>query len=118
MELLPPASFASAVTSSKESLTKISDIIAKVRGNDVAQSFLSCCDSLDFATANQILDDLVKELTGIGSVSLALSAFAEKFPELNPKLSEGVSSAISESDKVKAIDRYYSDISKIINGES
>ena len=115
MELLPPAIFASSVASSKESLKKISGIILKYCGNDVAQKFQNACDSLDFDTANRILDETVEELTGIGSVSLALSSFVDKFPNLNPKLSDEVSSASSEAEKVKAIDRYFEDISNTID---
>lgn len=115
MELLPPAIFASSVASSKESLKRISNIISRYRGNDAAQKFQNACDTLDFDTANRILDETVKELTGIDSVSLALSDFADKFPNLNPKLSDDVYSASSEAEKVKAIDRYFESISDTID---
>ncbi|MBP7187890.1 MAG: hypothetical protein KBA55_14275 [Ruminococcus sp.] len=116
MELLQPTSFASAVASSKEQLKRISNIVSKYCGQAKAESFLQACDTLDFTTANTILDDTIRELTGYDSVSIALSAFADKFPQLSPELSNKVSGALSESDKVKAIDSYRSRIINIIDG--
>ena len=66
MELLQPTSFASAVASSKEQLKAISNIVSKYCGQAQADGFLKACDALDFTTANTILDDTVKELTGHG----------------------------------------------------
>lgn len=116
MELLQPTSFASAVASSKEQLKRISYIVSKYCGQVKADNFLKACDALDFATANTILDDTVKELTGYDSVSIALSAFADKFPQLSPDLGNKVSGALSEADKVKAINLYRSRIINIIDG--
>lgn len=116
MELLQPTSFASAVASSKEQLKAISNIVSKYCGQAQADGFLKACDALDFTTANTILDDTVKELTGHDSVSIALSAFADKFPQLSPDLGNKVSGALSEADKVKAIDSYRSRIINIIDG--
>ncbi len=116
MELLQPTSFASAVASSKKQLERISNIVSKYCGQAKAESFLQACDTLDFAAANTILDDTIRELTGYDSVSIALSAFTEKFPQLSPELGNKVSGALSESDKVKAIDSYRSRIINIIDG--
>lgn len=115
MELLHPASFASSVASSKDCLRKISLIVGKYCGEDDKKEFLSACKNLDSAKANSILDKTVKELTGDSSVSIALSVFADKFPQLNPKMSDEVTSAISEKDKVKAIDNHWKQITDIIN---
>lgn len=115
MELLYPPSFASAVASSKESLKKISLIISKYCGQTQADNFLKACDNLDFSTANDILDETVKELTGFDSVSTALSIFADKFPHLSPQLNNKISSALSEQEKVKAIDKYAEQIIGIID---
>lgn len=117
MELLHPASFASAVTSSKEQLKKISNIVSKYCGQAKAESFLQACDSLDFATANTILDDTIRELTGYDSVSIALSAFADKFPRLSPELGNRVATALSEADKVRAIEGFRAQIINIIDGK-
>ena len=99
MELLQYTSFASAVASSKEQLKRISNIVSKYCGQAKAESFLQACDSLDFATANTILDDTIRELTGYDSVSIALSAFADKFPRLSPELGNRVATALSEADE-------------------
>lgn len=117
MELLYPTSFASAVASSKESLKRIAIIIAKYCGQAKADNFLNACDNLDFSTANTILDETVKELTGYNSVSIALNAFADKFPMLSPELGNSVSVALLETDKVKAIENYRERILKIIDGK-
>ena len=114
MELLQPTSFASAVASSKEQLKRISNIVSKYCGQTKAESFLQACNTLDFATANTILDDTIRELTGYDSVSIALSAFTEKFPQLSPKLGNKVSIALFESDKVKAIDSFRMEIINIM----
>ena len=116
MELLQPTSFPSAVASSKEQLIKISKIVSKHCGQAKAESFLKACAAFDFTTANTILDDIVRELTGYDSVSIALSAFVDKFPQLSPDLGNKVSGALSEADKVKAIDSYRSRIINIIDG--
>lgn len=115
MELLQSTTFASAVASSKEQLKKISNIVSKYCGQVKANTFLKACDTLDFKTANAILDDTVKELTGYDSVSIAFSIFADKFPELNPDLGNKVSGALSEPDKVKAIESYRARIINIID---
>jgi DNA-directed RNA polymerase subunit F len=112
MELLQPTNFASAVASSKEQFKKISEIISKYCGQAEADRFLDACNRYDFLTANAILDDTVKELTGYDSVSIAFSAFVDKFPQLSPELDDKVSEALSESDKLKAIESYRS---KILN---
>ena len=117
MELLHPTSFASAVASSKESLEKVAKIIRKYCGQAKADSFLEACDKLDFSVANAILDETVKELTGYGSVSIALSAFADRFPQLSPEIGNSVSSALSEADKVKAIEVFRAQIINIIEGK-
>jgi len=117
MELIHPASFASTVASSKESLKKISIIISRYCGQAKADSFLDACNSLDFSTANSILDETVRELTGYESVSVALSAFTEKFPQLSPELGNKVSSALSEAEKIKAIESYREKIINIIDGK-
>lgn len=112
MELLQSTSFASAVASSKEQLKRISVIISKYCGQTKADSFLDACNNHDFSTANAILDDTIKELTGYDSVAIAFSAFVDKFPQLSPELGNKVSAALSESDKVKVIEGYRS---KILN---
>lgn len=114
MELLRPTSFVAAVISSENTLKCISDIIAKYCGAESAQKFLSACHEIDYKTANQILDATVKELTGYDSVSLALSSFAEKFPQLAPSLQNQVYAALSEGDKVKVINSYSDQILDII----
>ena len=116
MELIPSTSFASAVASSKEQFNNISNIVSKYCGQDKAIEFHKACDDLDFTTANTILDDTVKELTGYDSVVIALGAFVEKFPQLSPELEEKVSDSLSESDKVKAIESYRTRIINIIDG--
>lgn len=116
MELLESTSFASAVASSKEQLIKISNIVSRYCGQTKADNFITACDTLDFTTANTILDETVKEISGYDSVSIALSVFADKFPQLSPDLSNKVSSALSESDKVRAIDSYRLKIVNIIDG--
>ncbi|MBR3300883.1 MAG: hypothetical protein IKI68_05290 [Clostridia bacterium] len=119
MELLHPASFASAVASSQDRLRNVSAIIEKYLGQDRAAGFLEACRELDFAAANNILDDLVEELTGYDSVYIALSAFADKFPQLFPELGNKVSEAFSEADKVKAIESYREQILTIMkDGEA
>ena len=117
MELLQPTSFASAVASSKEQLKAISNIVSKYCGKAKADSFLKACDSLDFKAANDILDDAVNELTGYDSVYRALSVFADKFPQLSPELGDRVASALSEADKVKAIEGFRTQIINIIDGK-
>lgn len=117
MELLHPTSFASAVASSKESLRKVANIITKYCGHERAESFLKACEGLDFSAANTILDETVKELTGYDSVSIALSAFTDKFPQLSPALGDSVSSALSEADKIKAIEGFRVQILNIIDGK-
>lgn len=114
MELLRATIFISIVESCNKSLKKVSEIIAKYCGRDSAKEFLDACDKLDFTNANRILDDTVKELTGYGSVSIALSVFADKFSQDIPKLSNEVSAAWSEADKVKVIDRYRERIWELI----
>lgn len=116
MELLPPTSFASSVASSKDSINRISLIVAKYLGQAKADGFLSACSALDFSTANAVLDETVKELTGYDSVFWALGAFADKFPQLSPELGGRVSAALSESDKVKAIESYRTQILGILSG--
>ena len=106
MELLQSTTFASAVASSKDQLKKISNIVSKYCGQAKANTFFKACDTLD---------DTVKELTGYDSVSIAFSVFADKFPQLNPDLGNRVSSALSESDKVKAIESYRERIINIID---
>lgn len=115
MELLHPTSFASAIVSSKNSLKSISYIIAKYCGNNEAENFLDACDRLNFTMANQILDNTIKELTGYDSVFLALSSYADKFPQLAPELGNQVSEALFEADKIKAINGYREQIVSIIN---
>lgn len=114
MELLHPASFASSVASAKDSLKRISVIISRYCGEETANEFLIACDNLDSATSNKILDKTVEILTGYSSVPIALSAFADKFPQLNPQLSDDISSVISEMEKVKAIDSYWKEITEIM----
>ncbi len=116
MELLPPTSFPSSVASSKEQLNKIASIVAKYCGQAKADEFINACYALDFEVANTILDDTVNVLTGFDSVSIALNAFVEKFPQLSPDLSNKVSVAMSEVDKVKVIDSYRLEIMSIIDG--
>lgn len=116
MELLHPTRFSFVVASSKEQLKKISFIVSKYCGKAQAENFLNACDTFDFTTANNILDDTVKELTGQDSVSLALNAFVDKFPQLSPDLDNKVSDATSEVDKIKAINSYRSKIINIIDG--
>lgn len=117
MELLPSGKFASIVMSSKKSLTNLSILIDKYCGSENAIKFANACDQLDFETANRILDDTVRELSGYSSVSIALSSFADKFPQLSPALADDVSAALSESDKVKAINNYAQRISDIMDGK-
>ena len=117
MELLRPTSFVAAIISSENTLNRISNIIAKYCGAESAQRFLSACHEIDYKTANQILDATVKELTGYVSASLALSSFAEKFPQLAPGLQNQVYAALSESDKVKVINSYSDQILNIIGGK-
>ncbi|MCI9435888.1 MAG: hypothetical protein HFH85_01740 [Lachnospiraceae bacterium] len=117
MELLQPTSFASAVASSREQLKNISIIVSKYCGQAKADSFLAACDNLDFTTANIILDNTMKELTGYDPVSIALNAFADKFPQLSPELRNKVSSALSEPEKVKAIDSHRERIINIMDGK-
>lgn len=117
MELIPSTTFASAVASSKESIKNISIIVSKYCGQEKANDFLNSCDNLDFSTANNILDDTVKKITGDDSVSRALSLFVDKFPKLASELGEKLSLACSESDKVKAIESYREQIINIIDGK-
>ncbi len=114
MPLLHPMSFASAVASSKNSLDKIASIISDFLSESKKETFLFACKNLDFRTANQILDDLVQTLTELSPVSVALNEFADKFPQLPTEFGERVHSALSEEDKVKAIDRSYKRIVNII----
>lgn len=106
MELLQSTNFVSAVAGSKEQLRRISNIVSKYCGQKKAESFLQACDVFDFTTANTILDNTIIELTGYDSVYIALNAFADKFSQLSPELGNKVSAALSESDKVKAINNY------------
>ncbi len=117
MNLLQPTSFASVVASSKEQLKNISAIILKHCGQEKANAFLVACKNIDFKTANAILDETITELTGSDSVSIGLGSFADKFPQLSPDLGSKVSSALSETDKVKAINSYESMIINIIDGK-
>lgn len=111
MELLQSTSFASAVASSKNNLKNISNIISRNLGKNKAESFLKACNELDFVTANTILDDTVKELTGYNSVNIALSMFADKltksYPYIKNKLSKEFSKVTSESDKVRVLGKNY-----------
>lgn len=115
--LLEPASFASSVISSEEQLKNISRIVLKYCGQAKADSFLIACESNDYNTANAILDDLVKVLTGYDSVPMALSLFVERFPQLSPELGDKVWKALSEFEKVKVIESYRTEILEIINGD-
>lgn len=115
--LLQPASFASAVICAEEQLKNISKIVLKYCGQAKADGFLKACGSVDYNTANAILDDMVEVLTGYDSVPMALSMFAEKFPGLSPELGNKVSKALSEFEKVKAIESYRTEILEIINGD-
>jgi hypothetical protein len=117
MNLLQPTSFASAVASSKEQLKKVSAIISKYCGQAKADDFSEACKNIDFKKANTILDETFTELTGYDSVLIALNEFADKFPQLSPDLGNKVSGALSEVDKVKAINNYGTDIIKIIDGK-
>ena len=114
MALLPPTSFIAAVASSKEQFDKISEIVERYFGQEKADSFSQACKEHDFTTANRILEDTIKELTGHSPVSIALRAFADKFPQLSPELGNKVSSALSEPDKVKAIESFRLKILSII----
>ena len=118
MDLLP-TSFASAVASSKDSIKNISKIISKYCGQEKAEFFLDSCNNLDFSTANNILEDTVKKITGYDScsISMALSLFAEKFPNISKELEEKMSSASFESDKIKVIESYRKQIINIIDGK-
>lgn len=115
MELLNPTSFASAVANSKESLKKVSIIISKYCGKVKSNSFLNACDKLDFLTANTILNETFKELTGYDSVFIALRAFSNKFSQMIPNLESDVAAALSESDEIKIIDSYREQIIDILN---
>lgn len=114
MELLRATLFISIVEYCRDSLERISYIIKKYCGEDSDKRFLHACDTLNFTNANRILDDTVKELTGYSSVSIAISAFADKFSQDIPELSNEISAAWSEVDKVKVINRYRKQISKLI----
>ncbi len=103
--LLPSVIFDAIVACSKDSLQNIAKIISKY-DRAKAESFLAACKHLDFDTANSILDETVKALTGEESVSYALTLFAEKFTELSPELGHKVSKAISVVDKVKIINSH------------
>lgn len=116
MALLHPANFASVVASSKDSLKKISHIIAKYCGNDSAENFMNACQKLDFTIANRILEDTIKKISDYNSVLMALNTFADKFPQIS-SFSNQVSSALSESDKIKIIDSYSKQIINIIDRE-
>ena len=114
MELLQPTNFPSIVASSKEQLKKISIIISKYCGQAKSERFIQAYETYDYTTANNILDETLKELTGKDNVFDALRLFADKFPQI-PELSDKVSDALSETDKVKAIESYRSEILKIID---
>lgn len=115
MNLLYSASFASIVACSKDLLQRLSEFIAAYCGSAAAQQFLAACEAQDFNTANQLLNRTVTELTGCTSVLRALDSFAEKFPQLNPELSNQVNSELSESGKVQALDRQYDKIKQLLN---
>lgn len=117
MALLPTTNFPSAVASSKEQFDNISIIVKKYLGQEEADSFSQACKAYDFKTANRILEDTIKELTGHSPVSIALGAFADKFPQLSPELGNKVSAALSEPDKVKAIESFRSKILSIKRGD-
>lgn len=113
MELIHPASFASAVAAAWDDLEQIAEIVGRRCGKTSAQEFLTACKQLDCTRANQLLDQTVEALSGYSSVSTALVMFAEKFPELNPGLSGNVSRAKTERDKVKALNSYLEDIKRL-----
>lgn len=115
MQLLNPTSFASIVASSKGQLKNISDIISKYCGSTKAKEFMQAYQDIDFNTANSILDNTVKELTGFDG-PIAFSEFVDKFPQL-PELENELSKAHLESEKVKVIDRYREQIMKIIEDD-
>ena len=118
MELLRPITFAATVRSSRESLDRISLIVGKYLGQEKADMFLAACDALDDVTANNILDDTVKTLTGYDTVSIALNLFAEKFPQLSPEIQNKVRNATSEKNKVLAIESFRDEIMEILSSTS
>lgn len=113
MELFQPTIFASTVVAAENELKKIASLICKYCGESEASNFQDACSKIDYAKANFLLDETVKKMTGTDNVFSALAIFAEKFPEI-PGLNKEVSEAFTEIDKVKAIDKHYSDIQKII----
>lgn len=115
MELIYPATFASAVASSRDLLEKISVIVGKYCGGNNDKIFMKACDSLDFKTANLLLDKTVEKLTGHDSVLVGLSDFVNKFQQI-PELEKQVSMEFSERGKVEVINRYSDKILDIING--
>ncbi|MCM1009197.1 MAG: hypothetical protein NC485_15010 [Ruminococcus flavefaciens] len=115
MELLRPTSFASSVESSKDILKKISVIISRYCGEEAANEFLISCDKpLNPIAANKILDKTIEILTGCSSVPIALTILADKFPQLNPKLSDELSLVMSEEKMVRIIDKYFDQIIEIM----
>lgn len=98
----------------QDSLGRISLIVGKHLGQEKADLFLAACEELDDVTANSILDDTVKELTGFDTVSIALSLFAEKFPQLSPEIRDKVRNASSEKNKVLAIESFRDKIMEIL----
>lgn len=117
MELLLPTSFASVVACSKEQLKNISVIVSRYCGEDISNDFLEACSNVDFVKVNSILDQTIKELTGDSSVSMALRNYIEKFPQLSPQIDDDFSNALSEAEKVLAINKYSDDIINILEGK-
>ncbi|MDD6587928.1 MAG: hypothetical protein PUF29_04810 [Anaerobutyricum hallii] len=113
MDLIQATSFAFDVTRSKKQFKNISNIISKYCGQDESKSFLNACATLDYKTADTILGNTVKELTGYDNASFALRAFADKFPQI-PDLGNQVSEALSVEDKVKVINSFRTDINSFM----
>ncbi|MBR1443781.1 MAG: hypothetical protein IJ583_09655 [Firmicutes bacterium] len=116
MDLLPPTSFAAAVASSKNTtLKRISKIISKFCGENDEEKFMASCRQFDYETTNNILDKLVKVLTGNDeSVSSALESFADRFLEIQG-LNKEVFSAFTDKEKILAIEKYREQILEVID---
>jgi hypothetical protein len=117
MELIDPVVFPTAVFLGKEQLSKIAKLIGKYIGEYRAKKFTNAYLDFDTSTSIEMLDDLMIAITGCKNTMHALNRFAEKFPSLNPELSGAVAAKSFEYEKVVAIDQYYDQMKRIIEGK-
>ena len=113
MELLNPSVWMSITICSKPELKRLSELVEKYTSK--GDLFLNACNKDNgYDVANKLIDESIKEMVG-HDVHTALGMFADKFPQI-PGLSDAVSNAILEKDKVLAIAKNSGKIRTMMKG--